>query len=191
MHVIPFMKIRSSFFPFHFDTHTNKYLLAWNYAYVFPSVCVVYCDLDLDLEFAFLLIQTIQIHFSVHLIFSTHFFLSVCVRWWIIMCVHTQALTRVSQASRQWLHVVAVVGSVICEFSVSNRGYDFPMREHHTFCCCSTFGGRWLPPNFLSLLLVALHDRLFVCLLACLLTRYAYLLICFYLFNFISLWLCV
>lgn len=117
-------------------------------------------------------------------LFYSFFLERVCLRWWIIMCVHTQALKRVSQAFWQWLHVVAVVGSVICEFSVSNRGYDFPMREHHTFCCCSTFGGRWLPPNFHSLLLVALHDRLFVCLLACSLNTLTCSFVSIYLISF-------
>lgn len=129
MHVIPFITY-ASFSSFHFDTHTHE--IMHNFFLLF----VVYCDLDLEFAFfsSLLLIQTIQIHFSVHLIFLLGFFRGV-----ELLCVftHTHIHTHIYRNSYESNIMTMgdmVAGSLICQFSMPNRGYDFPMREHLTLC---------------------------------------------------------
>lgn len=122
-----------------------------------------------------LLIQTIQIHFSVHLFFLFCFFFFQ--RRWIIICVHTD--TELSRALWQWV-IWWWWAYSFTNFLLPNRGYDFPMREHLTiyqrrrvgreagsnFCYSTEFGSLHF--------LVAVHDRLIVCLFVCCLPAYLF-----------------
>lgn len=150
-------------FPIHLDTHTHTH--THGIMHNFFSLFVVYCDLDLKKNFFLflLLIQTIQIHFSVHLIFFARFFLR---RW--IMCVHsshtTYAYTEMSKHyDNSWWWWGCALSFTI--FSMPNRGYDFPMREHLTFW---EHNSRYYLTEFCSYCYVSMLRCMIVCLFVCL-----------------------